>query len=418
MEDWLGGITCLLLKTYLKEEEILNNLYVGIDVSKESASAQGLDATGRKSFYLKFKMDSDGFSELLETIMTHCKEKTKVMVAMESTACYHVNLFSFLISKGINAIIINPLLISNFSKLALRKTKTDKKDALVIAQFLLTQKDSLAQHAISSEMADLRDIARQRESLVDQMTAIKHEIKQLLTMTFPELEGIVGLFTKSMLRLLCKHPSAAAIESTSHCDIAEILIPGSMGRNTTDTVKAIKQAAGRSVGTTRAAREMIIKQKASILVHLDEHLQQITSVLIEHCQSIMQEDIEVLRSIKGIGDKTAINFLVEMGGDITLFANHKKLIATAGLDPSVCQSGKYEGISKISKRGNRHLRRVIWLMATKVIIFNDFFKSYFTKRKKEGLPYKKAVLATAHKLIRIIFAMLSNKTLFTANASS
>jgi transposase len=86
----------------------------------------------------------------------------------------------------------------------------------------------------------------------------------------------------------------------------------------------------------------------------------------------------------------------------------------AGLDPAVYQSGKHEGKGRISKRGNKHLRRVVWLMSTKVIMFNDFFKSYYLKRREDGLPYKKAVIATAHKLIRTIFAMLSNRTVFNA----
>jgi transposase len=107
-----------------------------------------------------------------------------------------------------------------------------------------------------------------------------------------------------------------------------------------------------------------------------------------------------------------MNFLIEMGGDVEMYENDKKLIAASGLDPSTYKSGKYEGKSRISKRGNRHLRRVIWLMATKVIINNNLFRSYFYKRRNEGLPYKMAVLATAHKLIRIMFVMLSRKTYF------
>ena len=116
--------------------------------------------------------------------------------------------------------------------------------------------------------------------------------------------------------------------------------------------------------------------------------------------------------MRGIGDKTAFNFLIEMGGDIKAFEHDRKLIAAAGLDPTTYESGKYKGKSKISKRGNRHLRRVIWLMTTRVITNNEVFRAYFFKRRKEGLPYKKAVLATAHKLIRVIFAMLSHKTCF------
>lgn len=393
----------------------MKKLYVGIDISKEHASAQGLDAGGGQSFHLKFNMDSDGFSQLLKTIAKSCKAKAHVIVAMESTACYHINLFSFLTTKGINTVIVNPLLVSNFTKLSLRKTKTDKKDALVIAQFLLMHKDSLRQHLLSLEMSELRDIARQRESLIDQMTAVKHEVKRLLTMTFPELEKVAGLFTKSMLRLVGTYPSAEAIKGASPSDISEIIIPGSMGKNTPDKVAAIKKIAEISVGTSRLSRELIIKQKVSILIHLGTHLQEITTLLVRQCTSTMQEEMQILKSIRGVGDKTAMNFLVEIGGKIQIFSNHKKLIAMAGLDPCVYQSGKYEGKGKISKRGNRHLRRTIWLMTTKVVIFNDLFKAYYLKRKKDGLPYKMAILATAHKLIRMIFAMLSNRTFFNVN---
>jgi hypothetical protein len=65
-----------------------------------------------------------------------------------------------------------------------------------------------------------------------------------------------------------------------------------------------------------------------------------------------------------------------------------------------------------------HLRRVIWLMTIRVIQFNDLFKSYYRKRIEDGLPFKKAVLATAHKLIRIIFALLTRKTLFCHQVTS
>ena len=88
------------------------------------------------------------------------------------------------------------------------------------------------------------------------------------------------------------------------------------------------------------------------------------------------------------------------------------MIAMAGLDPALYQSGKIDRKGKISKRGNRHLRRVIWQMTTRVIQFNERFKQYYLKRKEDGLPYKKAVLATAHKLIRVMFAMLTNQTFF------
>jgi len=108
-----------------------------------------------------------------------------------------------------------------------------------------------------------------------------------------------------------------------------------------------------------------------------------------------------------------VNVLVKMRGDVSLFENDKKLIAVAGLDPSTYQLGKYEGTSRINKGGNRHLRRVIWLMAKTVVFSNHLFRAYFYKRRREGLPCKMAVMATAHKLIRVMFSMLGHQTYYT-----
>jgi transposase len=123
------------------------------------------------------------------------------------------------------------------------------------------------------------------------------------------------------------------------------------------------------------------------------------------------EGLRILESIEGVGPKTAVPFLAEMG-KVKNFTSHKKLIAFAGLDPSVHQSGKFVGSSKLSKRGNRHLRRAIYLMTASVVSQNSFFKAYFLRRKREGLPPQKALFAVAHKLIRVSFAMLSQGTYF------
>jgi len=388
--------------------------FLGIDVSKETFDASCINTKGERLFNLSASMDRKGFEELMKRFSTLSIPKESVLVGMESTACYHINLYSFLVSLGYTVMVINPLLISNFVKLQLRKTKTDKKDAYVIAQFLLLNRDSLSQTILSSDISDLRDLSRQRESLVDQMSSIKSEIKRLLTMTFPELEHISGIFTKSMLRLLCQYPSAASIKQAKRSKIAKVLIPGSYGKQTDVSVDRIVKAAQVSVGTSSATKEIILRQKVSLLIQLEEHLQELTDMLIELCQGKIQGDMDILTSMKGIGEKTAVNFLIEIGGDIKQFESHKKLIAMAGLDPALYQSGKIDRKGRISKRGNRHLRRVIWLMTTKVIQFNERFKQYYLKRRKDGLPYKKAVLATAHKLIRVMFAMLRNKTLFDA----
>jgi transposase len=172
MEDWWGGNSCFYRdRGGMRMAKVLAraslNFFLGIDISKEKFDACCIGSNGDKLFRMSAAMSRDGFEELLMKVSSIAKPKESILIGMESTACYHINLFSFLTSKGFTVIIINPLLISNFMKLQLRKTKTDKKDALVIAQFLLTKKDSLSQNVLSPESADLRDLARQRESLID-----------------------------------------------------------------------------------------------------------------------------------------------------------------------------------------------------------------------------------------------------------
>ncbi|MFA4919811.1 MAG: IS110 family transposase, partial [Thermodesulfovibrionales bacterium] len=115
----------------------MSKVFVGIDVSKDFSTAQGVDKNGKKLFYLRFAMNAGGFSELLKAMIKFTEHVTEITAAMESTGCYHINLFSFLSSEGVSCVVVNPLLITNFARLSLRKTKTDKKDAHTIAQFLL-----------------------------------------------------------------------------------------------------------------------------------------------------------------------------------------------------------------------------------------------------------------------------------------
>jgi transposase len=190
-------------------------LFVGVDVAKDSSSAKGIDSSGKGRFSLTFAMDSEGFMQLWKAIAEHSKDLSEVLVAVESTACYHINLYSFLTAKGVPTVVINPLLIANFAKLSLRKTKTDKKDAVTIAEFLLVHRDAVSQLSLSQDMQDFRDIARERESVCNMLCAHRVEIKRLLQSTFPELERIGDFSTRVMQEFIAAFPSARLVRIAS-----------------------------------------------------------------------------------------------------------------------------------------------------------------------------------------------------------
>src|SRR5512139_218924 len=390
----------------------MSMFFVGIDVSKDYSSAQGLDREGKKLFYLEFAMNGEGFSRLLNTLKTHCKDLSEVTVGMESTGCYHINLFAFLCSEGIACVVINPLLISNFARLSLRKTKTDKKDALTIAQFLLAHRSKLSQVSYSQSSQDLKDLARERESLAVMMAGLKNDVRRLLQMSFPELEHRCKLFTETMLRFLMKFPSARTIRAAKPKEISKALIHAEGKRKRVFiSAEEIVRLAKISVASESVAKEWILSEKIETLLYLEEKKGRITEALVETCRSMRVDELDIITSVDGISAITGSTFLAELG-EIETFRSCKHVIAFAGLDPSIHQSGQYEGISRISKRGNRHLRRVIFLMTLCVVRSQNVFREYFLKRKAEGLPAKKAILATAHKLLRVLFSMLSSKSYF------
>lgn len=390
----------------------MSKVFVGIDVSKDFSTAQGIDKNGKKLFYLRFAMNAGGFSELLKAMMKFTEHIREIAVAMESTGCYHINLFSFLSSEGVACVVVNPLLIANFARLSLRKTKTDKKDAHTIAQFLLANEESLSAIAFSQDTQDIKDLSRERESMTVLISGMKNDIKRLLQGTFPELEKLCSPYGETMLHFLKRFPSARLVRAAKQRDIEKALIcPDEKRKRVTVSAEDIITAAKTSVASSGAAKELILSEKISTLLYLQEKNERITEVLIETCESLMIEKLDIIRSIDGVNDITGSTFLAEIG-DINNFTSYKHIIAFAGLDPSIHQSGQYVGRSTISKRGNRHLRRIIFLMTLCAVRCKNVFREYFLRRKQEGLPPKKAILATAHKLIRVIFAMLSNKTLF------
>jgi transposase len=145
-----------------------------------------------------------------------------------------------------------------------------------------------------------------------------------------------------MLRLLYQYPSAYAISNAKRSRIVKTLIPGSYGKQTDESVDAIRKAAKTSIGIVSHTKEVVLKQKVSILMQLEEHLHELTEILIELCQSQMHEDIEILTSMKGIGNKSATNFLVELGGGVDLYRSHKQVIAIYPKEGTVI-SGELSG---------------------------------------------------------------------------
>ncbi len=375
--------------------------FCGVDISKDGFHAALVDGEGRPVWSRAFSMSIPGFRDLLAAL------GPSTLIGLESTGIYGLSLFSFLYDRGWDVRMLNPLLITNYARLSLRQTKTDKRDATTIALFLRQHAAQLPPSAPAHD--GLRVLSRERESFSSQVVAAKNEIKRLLQVLFPESLNLLNPFAVSSLKLFAAFPSKDAIIQAAPAALRKIW-SGGHGRKPTLPLSQLIEAARSSVGLASSAFESILRSKIHIFLALNQELELVTDLLIKECRAAATKEMALLTSIGGLGEITTAHFVAETHGRI--FSDSKKLIAFAGLDPIIKESGQWKGKGKISKRGNRSLRRLLFLMATLVVRNNAYFRVLYDRKRQEGKKYRQAILAVAHKLLRVIHAMLRHQALF------
>jgi transposase len=292
----------------------------------------------------------------------------------------------------------------------LRKSKTDRKDAKEIAKYLLMVDENINYF----ESNEIKYLVRERERISKEIGRIKNDIEKIIIVTFPEIIKFYNIYNKALLNLIKDYPSSNRIRDVSYEEIEDILNKNRRGRKSKISSKRIIELAKSSIGISSEVKERILSFKISHLLFLMDKEKEIEEIIRRNIDGVMRRNIEIVTSIKGIGEVSAIHLLSEIC-DINRFNSYKKLIAYSGFDPTIYQSGNFEGKSRISKRGNRHIRRILWIMANSVIIYNEVFKIYFIKKIDKGIPYKKAVISVCHKLIRVIYSLIKNGSYFDPN---
>ena len=383
--------------------------FIGIDISKGSFNYSVVDEGCKQIESKKLSMDRNGFDEFKKVT-----EKYKdSIVACESTGSFHINLISFLLSFKREVALINPSLIKRFSSsVSLRKTKTDEIDAYMIATFVCKNKENI-HYLMLDDIDSIVPIARLRESIAKDIAKTKTQLKQHVNITFPELERNYNIFTYSILNLLKCFPSAKAVKEASTMKIYRAIKHKSAGRDVSITPKEIKELAKNSIGHASFEYEALVEYDVEHLLFLLDKMEKIEKQFIDRINRSRRDDVDILTSIKGIGDVTASYFIAEIG-NIERFRNKRKLIAYIGTDPSIAQSGSsINRRGKISKKGSKSLRRTLYIMAMGTIRSNEYFKDYYLKKRQEGMQHRKAIVALMNKLVRVIYALLKKREKFS-----
>jgi len=380
--------------------------YVGIDMSKNSFNFCIIDETEKVIKQGSFHVSKDDFANFLELISSF----DNPLVLVESSSRYHLPLVYFLISNNLSVYVVNPKTVSKFIsfKSPNNPSKSDSKDAFFIALFAKYESKNLKPYSPSDS---LKLISRKIDSISKDIAKTKTQINQHIDVLFPELAKRVNIFSKAILNLLLYYPSALDISNANIDEINKFFYTP-IGRRVSISADELILLAKNSIGVNNVALRVSLKADIERLFFLEKQLKELESVFNEMMRDFFCDDIEIVSSIAGISERLACRFIAEIE-DISKFENAKKLISYAGTDPVVRHSGKWKVRMSISKQGNPHLRNILYQMAVGVVMWNGVFKEYYRRKYNQFKSRKKAMVAVINKLIRILFAMLSNRQFFS-----
>ena len=377
---------------------------VGIDIAKRSHEAVIITEDGqivRKAF--NFRNNCTGYNQLLEQVRKLTLVKSQFVFAMESTAHYWLALYARLLKDGYTVMVLNPIQSHSLRELYIRKAKTDARDSLIIADLVRFGRCK-ASNVPQDKILALRELCRSRSYLIDAAADLKRKLIALLDRIFPEYESLFDpVFGKASIAVLRKYPTPQKVKNAHLGKLTELLMESSGGHFGEWKARQLKEAAQNSFGIDDSCGVYstllgMFLEQMSLTDQADSLEKQIASLLKEFDSQ--------LTSIPGIGTVLAATILSEIG-NISRFSSSDKLLAYAGLDPSVKQSGEFRSNqNRMSKRGSPYLRRAIWLASTVAVQCDPMFQAYYEKKTSEGLHYMNVIGHVSRKMTAVIFAVL------------
>ena len=377
---------------------------VGIDIGKNHHEASIVSPEGKQiGRSLRFATTHKGADSLMSFIFKNIGNSPCVF-GMEATGHYWYPIYSFLKAKGYTIYVINPIQSDSLRKMYIRQTKNDSIDSFLIAEVIRFGQFGTTSMADENILA-MRQLCRYRDSVISSRTEIKLRIGTIMEQIFPEYEKqFSSLWLSTSMGILEKYLTPENIENAPIDELFEIIKDKSHNRLTKAKAISIKEAAADTFGIKIAqdAFSFQLKQLIDRMNFLDKQIEALDCQILEYYEKF---DC-YLHTIPGIGMIAAATILAEIG-DINRFKSSSALVAFAGIDPTVRQSGEFNSThNHMSKRGSPYLRHAIFLAATTCSFHNSPLNAYYKKKRDQGKHHLTATGAVARKLTTIIYAVL------------
>ena len=381
--------------------------YVGIDVAKRKHTALVIDEQSQvvvKPFNLA--NNQAGMAQLLGQLGALVGS---VEIGLEATGHYWLALYEQLTAAGYTVRVLNPLQVHAYQGTDIRKRKTDKIDAFWIADFVrISQGEPPANK--SETQLQIRELARFRCNLVNQIGDAKRRVVGLLDRVFPEYETLFSdVFLVSSRRLLTEAVLAQEFADFDLEELSCLLKQASRGHFGHDKAQTIQQTARASIGVTFLADAARVEMSCLLeqITFLETQVARVDETLAVLVTQL--SDYQFLLSISGIGPVIAALLLGEIG-DIHRFDTLSQVVAYAGIDPVVHQSGQFQAEeTKMSKRGSPYLRYALWLAAGNARLNDPELQAYYDKRRAEGKAHGTVMGALCRKVLARVYTVLKEQ---------
>lgn len=389
-------------------------LVVGIDVGSETHFARAFDWRGyeysKKAFV--FSNTEAGFASFQEWMedMAMTNGKTDVLPGMEPTGHYWFELGKFLQDNGMKPVLVNPHHVKKSKELDDNNpTKNDRKDPKVIAGLINEGRFSYP-YLPEGVYAELRTASNLRFQAQEELTRVVNRIARWFSIYFPEYKDVYGKKDcKSGLMIIKQAPMPADIKALGVEGVNKIWrdakLRGAGLKRAKKLVEAAEHSIGSQEGLTAARMEIrnLMTDYETYSNRMDE--------LVELIDELMAEIpyVDKLLQIKGVGIKTVSGFIAEVG-DISRFDNPKQIQKLAGYALVEDSSGKHQGETRISRRGRKRLRYLLFEVSLSLVGKNAEFRElhhYYTHREVNPLKKKQSLVAIACKLLRVMYKILT-----------
>lgn len=379
--------------------------YLGIDIGKNTHVASLMDEKAKVIFKAhSFSNTIDGATSLLEKLSPYA---TELEIGMEATGHYWLSLYSFLVEHHLVVHVINPIQTDGWRKgTEIRKRKTDIIDSVLIADFI-RYGDFLETSLADEDTMSLRNLSRFRNYLVGSIGDLKRKTICVLDQIFPEYHhAFSDIFGKTSKELLLQLNSPSDYEDVTSEQLEELLSQVTLKGYAAKKFKDVSSLAKSSFGITFCVDSFSFQLK--LLIEQINFIEKQVSDVESQMSELLKKIKTPITTIPGIGNVIGATILGEIG-DINRFSNASKLVAYAGIDASVSQSGEYECVNNhMSKRGSPYLRKALFRAAFVASNSDPVFKAYYQKKRMEGKHHNVAVGAVARKLCYTIFTVLKN----------